>query len=315
MTFRNIHIYILITCLGIFASNAQNDILEKQVLFTNGSIELPGTLVYHDQPSQPLIVFVHGSGNIDRNGNQQGIKSNANYIKQLSDSLTQRGLAFFRYDKRTSNVKNIAKIMNELSFKAFSEDVKIVVDSLKKDKRFSSIHLVGHSQGSLVAMMAIDEDIDSYISIAGVASSIDKTIVEQVRKQNGDSLSNIVVSHFKELRETDSIANVNPLLMSLFNKPTQPFLKEWMSYEPAEEIKNIDIPMLIINGDKDIQVAVEDAEALHKANPKSELVILKNMNHVLKTIENDGDNMSSYATPDFPLSIELVEVIADFIKK
>ena len=204
--------------------------------------------------------------------------------------------------------------MSDLSFDAFAQDVQVIVDSLKKNDMFSSFYLIGHSQGSLVSMLAINENIDGFISVAGPSSRIDETITDQIRKQNGDSIATIVESHFKELKENDSIKKVNPNLLVLFNKPTQPFMKEWMSYDPVEEIKKINIPILIIQGKKDLQVSVSEAEKLHEANSQSKLVIIDKMNHVLKDIEVDGDNLSSYGTPEFPLSSELVKSIAEFIK-
>lgn len=294
---------------------SQQSVVEKEYLFKNGEIELPGTLTYSEgSTKQPLAIFVHGSGNVDRNGNQLGLKSNANYIKQLSDSLAKQGIAFFKYDKRTSNVNNIQKIMSDLSFDAFAQDVHVIVDSLKKNDMFLSLYLIGHSQGSLVSMLAINENIDGFISVAGPSSRIDETITDQIRKQNGDSIATIVESHFKELKENDSIKVVNPNLLVLFNKPTQPFMKEWMSYDPVEEIRKINIPTLIIQGKKDLQVSVSEAEKLHEANSQSKLVMIDKMNHVLKDIEVDGDNLSSYGTPEFPLSSELVKSIAEFIK-
>jgi pimeloyl-ACP methyl ester carboxylesterase len=294
---------------------AQVVITSEDVLIMNDSIKLPGTLTFDSAlKKQPLVIFIHGSGNVDRNGNQ-GQLAKGNYIKQLSDSLTQKGIAFYRYDKRTSNPDNFKFIMSELVFDKFVEDAVLTIDKFKDDKRFSSITLIGHSQGSLIAMLASKENVTKYISLAGPGEAIDKTIIKQVRTQNGDSLANIVSNHFKELNETGTIVNVDPNLISLFNKPNQPFFASWMKYNPTDEIKKLNIPILILNGNKDLQVKIEDANNLHKANPKSTLVIIENMNHVLKTITKDEDNLKSYSSPDFPLSKELIATIEAFIKK
>ncbi|WP_323788130.1 alpha/beta hydrolase family protein [Psychroserpens sp.] len=308
----------LILAFIVFTHNAfaQDAFTSEDLLVMNDSIQLPGTLTFNPKlKSQPLVIFVHGSGNVDRNGNQAMMNANANYIKMLNDSLVSKGIAFYRFDKRTATQSNIKFIMTDMIFDRFVEDINHIINRFKDDKRFSSISLIGHSQGSLVAMLVDHTHIDKYISIAGPSNSIDKIMVEQVRFQNGDSLASKVDSHFKELAEKGSIENVNPMLISLFNKPTQPFMLSWMAYNPAEEIKKLKLPILILNGSKDIQVATTEAENLHQANPKSELVIIDNMNHVLKTIEKDEDNMASYMSPDFKLSQELVEVIETFIKK
>ncbi len=289
---------------------AQSNITSEEILIKNDSIELPGTLIFFKEKT-PLIIWVHGSGNIDRNGNQGNVIK-ANYIKQFRDSINKKDIAFFSYDKRTSN-KNNFKFLKGTLFTDFVSDLKKGIDYFKTDKRFSKIILIGHSQGSLIAMLA-SKNIDQYISLAGASVSIDKTLIEQINKQS-PTLTPYLKSHIKELKETGTIKTVNPFLMSLFNKQNQPFFLDWMQFNPSEELKKIHIPILIINGNKDLQVNVLDAQNLHKANPKSTLVIIDKMNHVLKNIEKDEDNLSSYYTANFPLSVKLIETIAIFIKK
>lgn len=307
---------IFVTLFISAISLAQTGISSEDILVMNDSIQLPGTLTYNSElKSQPLVIFVHGSGKIDRNGNQAMINPNANYIKVLSDSLVKRDIAFFRYDKRTSNQANLKFIMSDISFDGFVEDINTLLELFKKDKRFSSITLIGHSQGSLVAMLANQTLFDKYVSLAGASEVVDKTIVRQVKQQNGDSIAAIVKSHFKELRAKGTIENVDPNLMILFNKPTQPFFASWMKYDPAEDIKNVKLPILILNGTKDLQISVSDAETLYQANPKATLEIIDKMNHVLKNIENDEDNFKSYNSADVPLSEKLVSVLEKFIKQ
>lgn len=301
--------------MGHFTS-AQDQITSEDILVKNDSIQLPGTLTYNpDLKSQPLVIFVHGSGNVVRNGNQAMMNVNANYIKMLNDSLVSKDIAFYRFDKRTATQSNLKYITSNMTFEEFVEDLNLIIDKFKDDKRFTSITLIGHSQGSLIAMLADHAHVDKYISIAGPSASIEKTIVNQIKQGNGEAIATMVESHFKELSEKGSIENVNPMLISLFNKPTQPFMLSWMNYIPTEEIKKLKLPILILNGSKDLQVTTTEAEQLHKANPNSKLVIIDKMNHVLKTINNDEDNLTSYMSADYKLSEELVDVIETFIKQ
>ena len=302
--------YLIISIFGIAVSIAQ--VKSEEITIKNDSIQLPGTLTFSAEKS-PLIIWVHGSGNVDRNGNQMPIVK-ANYIKQLRDSVNKEGISFFSYDKRTANKNNVAVMMkNGVNFKDFAVDVKTVVSHLKKDTRFTKITLIGHSQGSLVAMLA-SKDVDKYISLAGPSKSADKAIIKQI-KEKAPFLDSINRAHFKELKETGNVKTVNPMLVSIFAKPNQSFLNSWIQYNPSKEIKKINIPTLIINGDKDLQVPISDAEELKKASPKSELVIIKNMNHVLKDIQKDKDNLASYYSADFKLSKKLIETIVSFVKK
>jgi len=292
-----------------FITFGQSKITSEEILIKNDSIELPGTLSF-TQTNTPLIIWIHGSGNIDRNGNQ-GSVIKANYIQQFRDSINQKGFAFFSYDKRTAHKKNFPFLKNTL-FADFVEDAKKVINHFKHDKRFTKIILIGHSQGSLVAMLA-SKNADIYISLAGPSRPLDEVLIEQINKQS-PFMTPFVKAHLKELKETGNIKKVNPLLASLFKKENQPFLADWMRFNPSEEIKKLTIPILLINGDKDLQVPISDAEMLHKANPKSKLILIKNMNHVLKNIVKDEDNMNSYYNSNYPISTQLVNTVANFIK-
>ena len=297
--------YLFISVFQITVSFSQ--VKSEEIVIHNQAIELPGTLTFSKEKT-PLIIWVHGSGGVDRNGNQP------KYIQQFREAVNQENIAFFSFDKRTANPKNISFIKQDgVYFNDFVNDVKEVVNHFKNDDRFTELILVGHSQGSLIAMLALD-NVDKYISIAGAGETIDKTLIKQISKQS-PIYGALTEKYLKELKETGQIKEVDPNLMSLFAPQNQPFLSSWIALNPTEKIKELTIPILIINGDKDLQVKIEDAKLLHAANPKSELVIIENMNHVLKNIEKNSDNMASYFSPDFPISKQLIQTIVEFVKK
>lgn len=286
------------------------NIISEEIMIKNDSIELPGTLSFAKENS-PLIIWIHGSGNVDRNGNQGSIVK-ANYIQKFRKAVNANDIAFFSYDKRTANPKNF-KFLKDIAYEDLVNDAQKVVSHFKNDKRFSEIILIGHSQGSLTAMLA-SEGTDKYISIAGPSTSIDKTIVAQISKQS-KPLSESAKAHFKELLETGDIKQVNPFLVSVFAKQNLKFIASWARYNPSMEIQKIKTPILILNGDKDLQVNADDANALHRANTNSTISIISNMNHVLVDIQKDSDNMSSYYSADFEQSKKLIATIVNFIKE
>lgn len=301
--------YLIVFIFGVTVSLAQ--VKSEEVLLKNKNIELPGTLTYIKK-NVPLIIWVHGSGNVDRNGNQLPIIK-ANYIKQFRDSINKKGIAFYSYDKRTANKKNMPSLIKGVQFVDYVSDLQKVITHFKKDTRFTKIILLGHSQGSLVAMLA-SKNVDQFISVAGAGMSADKVIIKQI-KEKAPFLDSITKAHFNELSKTGEIKEVNPMLVSIFAKQNQSFLSSWIQYNPSEEIKKLTIPTLIINGDSDLQVKVEDAELLHKANPNSKLVIIKKMNHVLKEVNSITENQSSYLKATFPLSKKIITTIANFVNQ
>ncbi|ALM09104.1 hypothetical protein SB49_01090 [Sediminicola sp. YIK13] len=302
---------IILIALLPFVVHSQK-ITQEELTLKNGEIELPGTLSLPEfQSKLPLIIFIHGSGNVDRNGNQAGVGINANYIKALSDSLNKRGIAFYRYDKRTATLSNLEKL-GSITIMNFMDDAKIAIDHFKNDPRFNSLFLIGHSQGSLVGMLSITPDIKGFISIAGPGQTIDSTILEQLHKQNPD-VAKLAEEHFTELMTTDTIVNVHPFLMQLFKPQNQSFIKSWIVLDPVAEIKKINIPILLLNGGEDLQVTEKDLEILKEAQPNAKSELVPHMNHVLKEVYSTSENQKSYFQESYPLSSKLVELITAFI--
>lgn len=89
----------------------------------------------------------------------------------------------------------------------------------------------------------------------------------------------------------------------------------WIQYNPQIEIAKLQMPVLIVNGTKDLQVAVSEAELLKKAKPEGELFLIENMNHIFKVINGDDtENMKSYSNPDIPIATKLTSTITMFVK-
>jgi hypothetical protein len=306
---NRIIVYIVFFFVGAGSSQAQ--IRSESFLIKNGNIELPGTLTY-TKTSEDLIIWVHGSGDVDRNGNQASANVKANYVKQFRDAINARDIAFFSYDKRTANPKNAAYLKGVV-LDDYVTDVQKVLEYIKEKYPFETVTLVGHSQGSLVAMLA-SKDVQKIVSLAGPSQRFDEAVIRQIKAQS-PPLAEASRAHFKELEETGTIKEVNPMLKTIFAEPNFPILKNWMQYNPSEEIKKISIPILIINGTKDSQVEVADAKALKEAQPEATLVIIDKMNHVLKMVEKDADNVASYYSPDFKISNELIQTVSEFVKK
>ena len=88
----------------------------------------------------------------------------------------------------------------------------------------------------------------------------------------------------------------------------------WMKYDPTIEVNKLDIPVLVVQGTTDIQVAIEDAKLLGESNPKAKLVIVEGMNHIFKDVEMDKvKNIATYSNPDLPINEVFLKEIVSFI--
>ena len=303
----------ILFCFTLLQAGAQ-EVVSEEIAMTNGDILIPGTLSYPDiEKPLPLVIFIQGSGNVNRDGNQAGTVIQSAYIKTFRDSLNARGFGFYSYDKRTSVLDNISKL-KDIRFKDLVNDARLVIEKYAEDPRFSSLHVIGHSQGSLVGMLSLSPQVNTYISLAGPGVTIDKKIVEQIKGQSPE-LGEIAAQHFTELQESDTIASINPMLFQIFAPQNQQFLKGYAALDPAKEITKVTVPTLIINGDADIQISEQDAQLLYEALPGSRLEIVPKLNHVLKEVNSMAENQQAYMQPDVPLSPALLSILTEFISE
>ncbi|OIQ23070.1 alpha/beta hydrolase [Lacinutrix sp. MedPE-SW] len=294
-----------------------NFLLAQEINYSSKEIAIntliDGTLLTpKDNTKASLVIIIAGSGPTDRDGNQNFLKSNA--LKKLAIGLTNNNIATFRYDKRIVKQIRKNKVDKNIMFDDFVTDAKAVIDYFKTNYAFKNIYVAGHSQGSLVGIIAAKNRADGLISIAGAGQAIDQVILEQIEK-TAPMFTEDTKRIFGVLAEGKTTTNFPPALASIFNLDVQPFIANWMSYKPQEEIKKLEMPILIINGTKDLQVSEAEAKLLNDAARTSTLKIIENMNHVMVPITGgDLENSKSYNETARTLSPQLIDSIVKFIK-
>lgn len=290
---------------------AQESNFTKQDISVNKHID--GTLLTPNNVKKPnLAIIIAGSGPTDRDGNQNFLKNNS--LKKLAVNLTNNNIATYRYDKRIVKQLKSNNLDKNIIFDHFVTDAKSVIDYFKNTKNFNKIYVIGHSQGSLVGMLAAKDRADGFISLAGAGQSIDQVIIEQVNK-TAPNFTEDTKRIFKTLKEGKTTTDYPMALSSIFNIEIQKFMINWMKYNPTEVLSTLNIPILVINGTKDLQVSETEAKLLKEANKDATLKIIENMNHVLVTIDGDDlENSKSYAETQRPIAEGLINTISNFIK-
>lgn len=287
---------------------------EEIISIDTGAFVQEGTLLVPESDGAvPLVMIIPGSGPTDRDGNNSLMKNNS--LKMLAEGLNENGIATLRYDKRGVSGGNLTpQQILDTRFEDFISDAKNWIDHLQNLEGVSDIHILGHSQGSLVGIMAAQGgQVKSLISLAGLGAPVDEIIREQLKVQPPllQEQADIILD---SLAQGHEVKKVHPMLISLFNPGVQPFLRSFMQYDPSSEIAKLDIPVLILNGTEDIQVGVDQAEKLHASCTNSKMVILEKMNHVLKEVEGDRlANQKTYFDPELPLIPGLVPAIVEFM--
>jgi len=290
--------------------------VEKNIILKTKTGDIFGTLTTPASFNKiPVALIIVGSGPMDRDGNYIPLGIKGNCYKMLSNELLKHGIATLRYDKR-GIAESQAACKNEidLRFDDLMEDAKGLVQMLKQDKRFSKVIVIGHSEGSLIGMPAAVL-ADKYISLAGSGQSVDKLLKTQLSVQP-KYVTAMAFPILDSLVKGRTVTNVDPMLNSLFKASLQPYLISWIKFDPQVEISKLKIPVLILQGTSDLNITVEDAKRLSVANPKANLVLIENMNHVFRIVGNDMQaNVKSYSDASLPISDILVKSITDFILK
>ncbi len=265
----------------------------------------------------PAMLILSGSGPTDRNGNSPMMAGNTNSLLMIAEALAAQGIASIRYDKRGVG-ENTALVSKEedLRFDDYVHDAAAWIDYANTKDTFTSIGVIGHSEGSLIGMIAAEQQqASSFVSLAGAGRAIDRVLIEQLTAQLPENLLAESEDIIEQLKSGKAVDRVSPELTSIFRPSVQPYLMSWLAYDPQEELAKLNVPILIIGGTTDLQVPVEDAKLLGNANEQAELVVIENMNHVLKSTSADRqENMASYSNPDLPLADGLIEKIFIFLK-
>lgn len=269
----------------------------------------------------PVILIIPGSGPTDRDGNNPlGVKA-APY-KLLSSALASNGISSVRIDKRGMfGSKAAIADANKVSVDDYAEDTRSWIGSIARETGAKCVWLLGHSEGSLIALTAAQDSkkICGVISVAGVGRRMADVMRQQLRANpaNAPILPAALgaIDSLEAGRKIDS-SSLPPALQPLFNEAVQPFLIDLFSQDPAGLAARLKLPLLIVQGDSDFQVTVEDARALAAAQPNATLAILPGVNHVLKVPQGNDRvaNLAAYANPDLPLAPGVIDAIAKFVQ-
>ncbi|MBP7555878.1 MAG: alpha/beta hydrolase [Chitinophagaceae bacterium] len=290
---------------------------EEEITEKAGGVTLSGSLVKPAGDAGKIaVLLIAGSGPTDRNGNTPLLPGGSNSLLQLADSLAAHGIASLRYDKRGVGKSKLTDntSVSAMTIEDIAADAEILFNLLRQ-RGYKRILIAGHSEGSLIGLLIANKvKADGFISLAGAGRKAGILLKEQTKSQFPDKLFQEFTRALDSLENGLRVKKVNPALLSLLAPAVQPYLQSWLPLDPAELIASLSCPALIVQGTKDLQVTQADAQALHTANPAAKLLLVDDMNHVLKTVRgNDrAANSKAYTDPSLPLPADLIKAIVTF---
>lgn len=281
---------------------------------------LEGAYLSATGKSASTVLIIPGSGPTDRDGNNPlGVRTSI--YRYLAQGLAKAGINSLRIDKRGmfGSARAIPDA-NKVSVGDYADDVHAWIKLAQDLSSSPCIWLLGHSEGALVALLAARKKapICGLILVAAPGRPFGDLLRQQLRANPANApLLDDAMKAITALESGDKVdvAGLHPALYSLFSPQVQGFISDAMSYDPASLIANVTVPVLIMQGDADLQVSTEDARRLHEAGAHSRLVLLPQVNHVLKYVSSDDRavNLASYSDPALPLAPGVIEAVTDFI--
>ncbi|WGF92619.1 alpha/beta fold hydrolase [Aequorivita marisscotiae] len=324
----------------------------EEVAFTNtqDNVKLAGTLTYPAEGTNfPAVILITGSGPQDRN--EEIFNHKPFWV--LADYLTNRGIAVLRYDDR--GVGESTGDFSRSTSVDFARDVVAAIEFLKNRKEINTqkIGLIGHSEGGVIAPLVASagNNIAFVVTLAGVMIpgrelmlrqkemqlramgsnenfiskelEFDSGIMNTITTSETDSLKTNLEKYTTEYFETNpTFASEHGMTEAYYKNLivgsySSPWLSNFIKYDPKNSLENLNVPLLALNGEKDLQVpATENLEALRAIMAKDTtknftLKTYPNLNHLFQ--ECQTGMLQEYGQIEQTISPKVLHDIAAWI--
>jgi len=208
-------------------------------------------------------------------------------------------------------------VRKQMTLDDFAADARAAAQSLAHDSRFSQVVLLGHSEGSALALLAARQGapVAGVISVSGLGRPLGVVMREQLARQFDSATLVRYDTAMAQYLRGEQPKDVPPQLSPLFVPINLSFMKSLTAFDPPAAIRVVRQPVLIVQGGRDLQVTVADAERLHTANPDAQLVVVPLANHVLKQTTDTTlmGQMPTYQNPRYRSCLTWQTAIADWI--
>ncbi|HEY1653895.1 MAG TPA: alpha/beta hydrolase [Candidatus Tumulicola sp.] len=208
---------------GAGARGAQTP-AESDISLSTPTGTIFGTLTLPATAPAPVVLIVAGSGPTDRNGNSSMLRTDT--YRLLAEALATRAIGSVRYDKRGVGASSAAaSAEKDLRFETYVGDAAGWLRQLRGDSRFTKIVLAGHSEGSLIGMLAVQKaPADAFASLEGAGRPAPVVLSEQLKPELSPELYAQADAIITQLQAGHPVAEMPSELTTLFRASVQPYL-------------------------------------------------------------------------------------------
>jgi len=291
------------------ADTAPAQIVSEDVSFVAGGRTIPGTLVRPESGTGPGLLLLAGSGPTDRDWNSPLLPGKNGSARLLAEALAARGMTVLRFDKAFSG-RNPGLPIADLTLDTYRDEASAALDFLRSRAGVdpARVFVAGHSEGGIHAIRLAEsrgDRIRGAILISAPGRSL-RELLEVQLEQNvlgalqltreqveaemapiRTALRAFVAGQDVDPKSASTRPEIVGILSSLMAPPVARIGRALASFEPAKAAAGIAMPVLVVQGGKDLQVDPVDAERLVAARRSAGKAVDYHLspvaNHVLKT--------------------------------
>ncbi len=258
----------------------------------------------------PVVLILAGSGPTDRDANSSlGLRTDA--YRLVAAALAARGIASLRYDKRGVGKSDREFDPATTVIDDFAADALAIAHRLRADPRFSTLGILGHSEGGLLALMMAERAAPDVLLLLATPGRPLAVILREQLAQRLDPRALVDADRLLDaVRRGASLDPIPAPLAPLFVPTVRAFLRSALDLDPLPLARAAKARIAIVQGAFDAQVTPVDARLLAGARPDATLTILPTMNHVLKAEPSIAMPQASYSDPSRPLAPGLGDFLA-----
>jgi pimeloyl-ACP methyl ester carboxylesterase len=300
--------------------------IAEEIHFVSENIRIAGTLLSPNSDGKfPAVLLITGSGQVDRDENHKKIRINS--FRIIADFLAKHNIATLRYDKR--GVGTSGGNYWETGFHDNASDTLAAIDYLKKHNNIQPdrIFLLGHSEGAFIATKLGGDGVDvaGIILVSGATKSGEETLKWQALQITKGMKGinrwlikllriNVAKAQQKQLDKI-KISIKDYYRVQLIAKLNAKWLREFLAYNPAQDLSKIEVPVLAITGAKDIQVDPEDLKQMTEIiRVPFEFHIVADVNHILRNEEGEASIARYKKLAKQPMDSRILQLILTWLQ-
>jgi len=312
-------------------------------------VKLGGTLTLPRGPGPfPAALLITGSGPQDRDETLFGHKP----FLVIADYLTRRGIAVLRVDDR--GVGESTGSSTQTTLEDMAGDVIAGVEFLKTHQKINPRHIgvIGHSEGGIVGPLAASKspDIAFVVMLAGTGvrgdqvlnlqaemvmraggatdaaiaenRAIQKVLIDAMRAEKDEKDQKVILQKLRDAWTNYKTTHTTPpgldqTMEAQFGQISSPELRSFLFHDPAKVLRKLTVPVLAMNGERDVQVlAAQNLPAIFAALKQGgdqdvTTMEVPGLNHLFQECKTGAP--SEYADLEQTFSPDALQILGDWL--